>query len=105
MLENEINRGNFNADISVLQDQAVFFGHAVETPGEIRFLAIQAANLAHPLATPRTRIEEWYEPERPADRSTQTGAKSLASDHLRMVRIDCVQQEINASQQQFLDSV
>ena len=64
MAEDEIKCRNFNADTPEVEKETVFFGDAVEAPGIVWGFVVEAENVAHPLAAPRSGIEKWHDAER-----------------------------------------
>src|ERR1700677_1001958 len=68
MLENQVDRWDFNAYVSKAQQQAVFLWNAVETPCVVLYVTGEIADLFHPLPAPRPRIKEGNYAEGPMGR-------------------------------------
>jgi hypothetical protein len=80
MAEDEIEGRHFGADATKVEEETVFFRDAVETPCVVGGLAIEAADVAHPLAAPRSGIEEGHDAEGTRYGVAERSAEEIAGD-------------------------
>src|SRR5579859_5974879 len=105
MCKNHVDRRNLHAQIAKTQQQAVFFWDAIETPCMIWSISGQIENSFHPMAAPRTRIEERNHSKRLLRRGAQAPSHRISSNHLRGSGRVGIQKEIEVRQQSLLQSV
>src|SRR5271154_1461914 len=63
-LINQVETRQFHPNVTERQKQAVFLGHTVETPAVVLDRAVQAADLFHPLPSPRRWIKQRHQAKR-----------------------------------------
>ena len=105
MLIDQVDGGQLQTNTVKVEQQAVLFRHAIETPGVVGWSVGKAALAPHPLAAPRSGIEERNHPERAPRSLTQSPADCLAARHLRHARVIRVEQIIYGIEQGALDPV
>src|SRR6266478_1208720 len=105
MAEDEIECGHFRADAAEVEKQTILFRDAIEAPREVRRVAVEAANIAHPLATPRSGIKEWHDAEGARHSVTQRSAKKISGDQSGIGRIGCIEQIVEAIEILTLDTI
>ena len=80
-----------------LQVEAVLLGHAVEAPAVVHLFARQVADFLHPLASPRSRVEERNDAEGFPSRAFQALPHLRVGNHFRLVATVRVNPELDAS--------
>ena len=105
MLKHQIDCRNFDHHTPKLEPEGVLFGDAIKAPGIVWRFGIQATDFPHPLPSPWAWIEERNHPKRPGRSHSESGAESIAGNHLRRVGVCRIEQKIYLTQQLFLDAV
>src|SRR5450756_689191 len=105
MFEHEIDGWQFYGAVAEAEQQAVFFGDAVEAPGVVRSFPRKIANLFHPLSAPGARIEERNHAERASHGLPQALEHGGRRNHLRSRSGVSVEDEVGSSKDLLLEPV
>ena len=92
---NQVHGGGFHAHVAIAQQQAVLLRHAVKAPGEVGRVAVEAADLLHPLTAPDAGVEVGRQPERLSGHGAQSRPEARAGDQLRRGGVVGVQIEVD----------
>src|SRR5262249_9140637 len=95
----EIQAWHFNPLLSEPEQQAVLLGHTIKAPAVIPGLAVQGADLPHPLAAPRRGIKKRHHAKRPGSGMVQCLPYRTPIYQLRLHGLVCVEKKVHAIEQ------
>src|SRR6516164_267594 len=105
MREDQVDGWNLHAHIAETEQQAVLFRNTVKAPCVVLHLSRQIADFFHPLAAPRTWIEKRNYSKRPGRSAPQTFGMLCSCDHLRLVALVRIEQEVELRKEAILVAI
>ena len=97
--ENEVEGGDLDAARTKTEKQAIFFRHAIETPGVVGLVAWQVAHCFHPMTTPWTGIEERDNTKGAMGGGMERGVEVGAANHFGGVGLVAIEKKVDLWQE------